>query len=108
MPSKYPRQYIWSFSDELKKKFTDSIMVAYETFMNFLQEKGCLDIFNEAFQTQAPGYRLDANLWDILGGDEFFLGRVFDWTKTVQGRDYWAQIDSEWYELAMDTLKSNI
>ena len=45
-------------------------MVAYEKFMNFLQEKGCQDIFNEAFQTLAPGYRLDANLWDILGGDE--------------------------------------
>jgi len=46
-------------------------MVAYETFMNFLKEKGCQDIFNEAFQTQAPGYRLDAKLWDILGGDEY-------------------------------------
>lgn len=85
------------FSDELKKKFIDSIMVAYETFMNFLKEKGCQDIFNEAFQTQAPGYSLDAKLWDILGGDEYIFGRIFDWEKTLQGRQFWAQIDLEWY-----------
>lgn len=72
-------------------------MVAYETFMNFLKEKGCQDIFNEAFQTQAPGYSLDAKLWDILGGDEYIFGRIFDWEKTLQGRQFWAQIDLEWY-----------
>ena len=83
-------------------------MDLYLTFRCFLSERGCEHEFEEALGSQFPGCRLDANLWDILGGDEFFMGRIFDWTKTTQGRDYWAQIDSEWYELAMDTLKSNI
>ena len=77
--------------------FIDSTMVAYETFINFLQEKGYLDVFNEAFHAQVAGYRLDAKLWDILGGDEYIFGRIFDWEKTLQGRQFWAQIDQEWY-----------
>ena len=83
-------------------------MNLYLTFRSFLRDRGCEREFEEAIGSQFPGYRLDANLWDNLGGDEFFMGRIFDWTKTAQGRDYWAQIDSAWYELAMDTLKSNI
>ena len=72
-------------------------MVAYETFINFLQEKGYVDVFNEAFHAQVAGYRLDAKRWDILGGDEYIFGRSFDWEKTLQGRQCWAQIDLEWY-----------
>ena len=82
-------------------------MDLYLTFRSFLKDRGCEHEFEEALGSQFPGYRLDANLWDILGGDEFFLGRIFDWTMTAQGRDYWAQIDSEWYDLAMNTLKNN-
>ena len=73
-------------------------MIAYGTFIQFLHEKGCHKEFNEAFQAQAPGYRMDASLWDILGGDEYIFGRVFDWERTPQGRQFWAQIDQEWYE----------
>ena len=83
-------------------------MNLYLTFRTFLIERGCEHEFDEALGSQFPGYSLDANLWDILGGDEYFMGRIFDWTKTVQGRGYWAKIDSEWCELAMATLKSNI
>ena len=72
-------------------------MKAYGTFIQFLQEKGCHKEFNEAFQAQVPGYRLDATLWDILGGDEYIFGRIFDWEQTPQGRQFWAQIDQEWY-----------
>ena len=72
-------------------------MVAYETIMNFLQEKGYVDVFNEAFHAQVPGYRLDAKRWFILGGDEYIFGWIFDWEKTLQGRQFWAQIDLEWY-----------
>ena len=81
-------------------------MNLYLTFRSFLRDRGCEREFEEALGSQFPGYRLDANLWDILGGDEFFLGRIFDWTMTAQGREYWAQIDSEWYDLAMNTLKN--
>lgn len=90
-------RYIGSSSDRLKRTFIDSTMVAYETFINFLQEKGYVDVFNEAFHAQVPGYILDAKLWDILGGDEYIFGRIFDWEKTLQGRQFWAQIDLEWY-----------
>ena len=72
-------------------------MKEYETFICFLQEKGCLKEFNEAFEAQAQGYRFNAMLWDILGGDEYIFGRIFDWEKTLQGRQFWAQIDLEWY-----------
>ena len=72
-------------------------MKPYERFILFLQEKECLKEFTEAFNAQSPGYRLDSKLWDILGGDEYIFGRLFDWEQTPQGRQYWAQIDQEWY-----------
>ena len=71
-------------------------MDLYLTFRRFLEERGCAREFEEAFGSQLPGYRLDATLWDILGGDEFFLNRAFDWSKTTQGRNYWEKIDKEW------------
>ena len=74
-------------------------MDLYLTFRRFLEERGCAREFEEAFGSQLPGYRLDAVLWDILGGDECFLGRAFDWEKTSQGRDFWAMVDKEWYSL---------
>lgn len=72
-------------------------MVEYTRFRRFLMERGCAREFEEAFGNQHPGYKLDAALWDILGGDEFFLARAFDWTMTKEGREYWAQVDLEWY-----------
>ena len=74
-------------------------MNIYRLFRRFLQEKGCEREFDEAFTCQHPGYRLDARLWEILGGDEFFLGRAFDWTLTREGRDYWKAMDQKWYNL---------
>lgn len=74
-------------------------MADYNQFRCFLKERGCEREFEEAFGNQHPGYRLDAILWHILGGDEFFLGRAFDWTLTREGRDYWKAIDQKWYNL---------
>ena len=71
-------------------------MDLYLTFRRFLEERGCAREFEEAFGSQLPGYRLDAVLWDILGGDEFFLGRAFDWSETPEGRDFWKESDLAW------------
>ena len=77
-------------------------MYPYSTFRCFLRERGCEREFEEAFGNQNPGYRLDATLWDIMCGDEFFLGRAFDWSITNEGREFWARIDSEWYTLCIN------
>lgn len=78
-------------------------MYTYSTFRCFLRDRGCEREFEEAFGNQNPGYRLDATLWDILSGDEFFLGRAFDWSSTNEGREFWARIDSEWYTLCINS-----
>ena len=75
----------------------------FEEFMGFLMENGCMKEFDLEFERQSPGYHLDANLWDILGGDECFLGRAFDWTETEQGREFWAVLDRQWYSRCMDS-----
>ena len=78
-------------------------MYPYLTFRRFLKERGCEREFEEAFGIQNPGYRLDASLWDIMCGDEFFLGRAFDWSSTNEGREFWARIDSKWYTLCINS-----
>lgn len=71
-------------------------MNLYNTFRQFLQERGYEKAFDDAFASQNPGYVLNAALWEVLGGDEFFLGRAFDWDETSQGRGFWLEIDKEW------------
>lgn len=74
----------------------------YRLFRRFLKERDCEDAFDKAFTEQHPGYVLDACLWEIIGGDEFFLGRAFDWSLTREGRDYWKAMDQKWYNLLTD------
>ena len=31
--------------------------------------------------------------------DEAFFGRVFDWRKTPEGREFWKGIDKRWWDL---------
>lgn len=69
----------------------------YALFQNFLQEHGYSRAFVSEFERLCYGYHLDATLWDILGGDEYFLARAFNWTETKEGREFWAQVDHEWY-----------
>ena len=76
-------------------------MNRYKAFRDFLDKRGYAKEFDQAFYNAYPGYHLDNNLWDILGGDECFLGRVFDWERTPQGRGFWAKIDREWYTLSL-------
>ena len=79
----------------------------FEEFMSFLMENGCLKEFDLEFERQSPGYHLDANLWDILGGDEYFLSRACDWSVTSQGRDFWKDIDEQWSHSCVDGNSSN-
>ena len=79
----------------------------FEEFMSFLMENGCMKEFDLEFERQSPGYHLDANLWDILGGDEYFLSRAFDWSVTSQGRDFWKDIDEQWSHSCVDGNSSN-
>lgn len=79
----------------------------FEEFMSFLMENGCMKEFDLEFERQSPGYHLDANLWDILGGDEYFLSRAFDWSVTLQGRDFWKDISEKWCHSCVDGNSSN-
>jgi hypothetical protein len=74
-------------------------MDLYRLFRSFLEERGCEKAFEEAFGNQHPGYVLDAVLWKIIGGDEFFLGRAFEWDGTPEGRQFWLKVDQEWGEV---------
>ena len=82
-------------------------MISYETFSTFLTESGCANQFDIEFERQNPGYHMDANLWDILGGDEYFLSRAFDWSVTSQGRDFWKDISEKWCHSCVDGNTSN-
>lgn len=82
-------------------------MISYETFSTFLTESGCANQFDIEFERQNPGYHMDANLWDILGGDEYFLSRAFDWSATSQGRDFWKNISEKWCHSCVDGNSSN-
>ena len=82
-------------------------MISYETFSTFLTESGCANQFDIEFERQNPGYHMDANLWDILGGDEYFLSRAFDWSATSQGRDFWKDIDEKWSHSCVGDNSSN-
>ena len=74
-------------------------MIEYTQFRNFLEENGYSLLFNREFERQHPGYHLDRNLWDILGGDEYFFARAFDWSVSPQGRDFWKEVSDKWYSL---------
>lgn len=79
----------------------------FQEFMSFLMENGCMKEFDLEFERQSPGYHLDANLWDILGGDEYFLSRAFDWSATSQGRDFWKDISEKWCHSCVGGNSSN-
>lgn len=72
-------------------------MIEYSQFRNFLEHNGYTKEFDIEFERQHPGYHMDANLWEILGADEYFLARAFDWMETAQGREFWAEVDLKWY-----------
>ena len=71
----------------------------YTTFRKFLRDNDCERQFDAAFYEQCGANRLDETLADILVIDEAFFGRVFDWRKTPEGREFWKGIDKKWWEM---------
>ena len=41
---------------------------------------------------------LDASLWE-LGDAECIFAQAFVWHTTPEGRDFWRNLDREWYNL---------
>lgn len=72
-------------------------MSSYRKFIEFLDENGCRMQFEKAFYLFNRCHRLSEGLWKILGADECFIGRAFDWSDTPEGYDYWLSIDNKWY-----------
>ena len=44
-------------------------------------------------------YRSNFLAHGLLVIDEAFFGRVFDWRKTPEGREFWKGIDKKWWDL---------
>jgi len=78
----------------------------YDIFRQFLYENDCEEQFDKAFYEQCGANVLDENLSDILVIDETFLNRCFDWTKTIEGRDFWKTIDELWWKMYLQIAKA--
>lgn len=72
-------------------------MRKYIDFIEFLESNKCRTQFETAFYLFNRYHRLSYGLWQIMDGDECFIGRAFDWSKTPEGYDYWLDIDNKWY-----------
>ena len=69
----------------------------YNAFIEFLEKNKCRKQFETAFYRFNRCHKLSYGLWQIMGGDESFIGRAFDWSNTPEGYDYWLDIDNKWY-----------
>ena len=77
----------------------DMPMYSYREFLLFLEDNRCRKEFETAFYSYNRCHRLSEGLWNIMGGDECFISRAFDWTETKEGREFWAILDNAWYEV---------
>lgn len=71
---------------------------SYLRFRTFLREEGCEEAFDRAFYTFNDCTALDVSLWNA-GEAKFIIGHAFDWSATPEGRDFWRDIDRNWYIL---------
>ena len=74
-------------------------MDTYKIFRKFLRDNNCERQFDAAFYEQCGANVLDKTLADILVIDEGFVGRVFRWNFTPEGREYWKGVDMKWFKL---------
>lgn len=74
----------------------------YDSFIAFLTENRCLPAFLDNFYAYNNCVVLCRDIWDIYGGDEYFINRAFDWSQTPQGRTYWKEMDRRWELLCKD------
>ena len=72
-------------------------MSSYRLFRSFLREQSCEEIFDRAFYSYNGSTILDEALWEI-GDAEYIFAHAFDWDATPEGRDFWLDIDKQWYQ----------
>ena len=70
----------------------------YQEFRLFLGSMGCEEAFDRAFLDHNHSTALDAALW-AAGEAEYIFAHAFDWSTTPEGRDFWRDIDRNWYTL---------
>lgn len=78
----------------------------YNLFVQFLREHRCESAFNENFHTFNRYTVFCRDIWGIMGADEYFLNRAFDWSKTPQGRGFWKNLDVLWEKVYLDTWRA--
>ena len=71
-------------------------MLNYKMFRTFLRDQGCESAFDSAFYAHNGCTMLDEALWE-LGDGEYIFAQAFEWHATPEGRDFWRDIDREWY-----------
>jgi len=77
----------------------------YRRFRSFLRNQNCEKEFDRAFYAQCGFNYLDERLSEYLVIDESFFGRCFDWNKTIEGHQYWKDIDTLWWNTFFSEAK---
>lgn len=54
--------------------------------------------FDRAFYVHNGFTTLDEALWEA-GDAEYIFAHAFDWRSTLEGREYWRELDRKWYLL---------
>ena len=62
------------------------------------------EAFDRAFAAYNHFAVLDFNLWELIGTDESLFGWCFDWSETVEEREYWKEIDRKWFEVCLNDV----
>jgi hypothetical protein len=70
-------------------------IIIYNRFRLFLQKQRCEAAFDRAFYAHNGYTALDESLWEA-GDAEYIFAHVFDWHTTIEGREFWREIDRRW------------
>ena len=71
--------------------------ISYAEFLSFLRENNCEVQFTRAFHDQNGCHFMDERLWELMQADECFFNQAFNWSRTVEGREFWHRIDELWF-----------
>lgn len=73
-------------------------MPTYHDFRLFLREEGCSPNFDRAFEAYNDATTLDGTMWEAAADKQAFIAHAFVWAQTPEGRDFWRDIDSRWWQ----------
>lgn len=71
-------------------------MIDYEEFRCFLREQGCETNFDRAFYAYNHATLLDLALWEAYGDQTHIFASSFRWGDTLEGADFWREVDKRW------------